>query len=131
VVLAGVAILLTGRAWIDPLVSLLILAVIGWGTWGLLRDSVKLGLGAVPDVVDESAVRALLAGLPGVVRVHDLHIWALSTTETALTAHLVMPGGHPGDAFLHDAAEELGHHHHIGHVTLQVETGAGECGDCR
>lgn len=131
VVLAGAAILLTGRAWIDPLVSLLILAVIGWGTWGLLRDSVKLGLGAVPDAVDESAVRARLAGMPGVERVHDLHIWALSTTETALTAHLVMPQGHPGDGFLHEAAEELEHHHGIGHVTLQVETGAETCGDCR
>jgi len=131
VVVAGAAILLTGAHWIDPLASLLILAVIAGGTWGLLRDSVKMGLSAVPDRVDDGAVRTFLLGLPGVARVHDLHIWSLSTTETALTAHLVMPGGHPGDSFLHDAAEELEHHHAIGHVTLQVETGEADCGDCR
>ena len=130
VVIAGVAILFTGASWIDPVTSLMILAVIAWGTWGLLRDSVKMGLAAVPEAVDCDAVRGFLAGLPGVARVHDLHIWALSTTETALTAHLVIPGGHPGDGFLHDAGEELHHHHGIGHVTLQVETGTGECGDC-
>jgi len=130
VVAAGALILLTGAHWIDPLTSLVILLVIGWGTWGLLRDSVKMGLAAVPDGVDEAAVRAFLAGLPGVKLVHDLHIWALSTTETALTAHLVIPSGHPGDAFLHSAADELKHHHHIGHVTLQVELGEEGCGDC-
>jgi cobalt-zinc-cadmium efflux system protein len=130
VVIAGVAIVLTGEALIDPLVSLGIIAVIGWGTWGLLRDSVKLGLNAVPDGIDESAVRAFLSGLPGVTAVHDLHIWPMSTTETALTAHLVMPQGHPGDAFLHHLAEELEHHHHVGHVTVQVETGVGGCGGC-
>ena len=130
VVIAGALILLTGAHWIDPLTSLVILLVIGWGTWGLLRDSVKMGLAAVPDGVDEGAVRGFLAGLPGVTLVHDLHIWALSTTETALTAHLVIPGGHPGDGFLHSAADELKHHHRIGHVTLQVETGEQPCGDC-
>lgn len=131
VVVAGGLILLTGAHWIDPLTSLVILGVIGWGTWGLLRDSVKMGLAAVPDGVDEGTVRGFLAGLPGVAFVHDLHIWSLSTTETALTAHLVIPGGHPGDAFLHNAAEELHHDHRIGHVTLQVETGEQDCGDCR
>ena len=123
VVLAGAAILLTGRLWIDPVVSLVIVAVIAWGTWGLLRDAVKLSLAAVPDGVDEAAVRALLAGLPGVAGVHHLHIWAMSTTEAALTVHLTMPGGHPGDAFLHDLAQELEHHHGIGHATVQVATG--------
>lgn len=130
VVVAGGVILLTGAAWVDPLVSLVILAVIAIGTWGLLRDSVKMGLQAVPDSVDEGAVREFLGGLPGVARVHDLHIWPMSTTETALTAHLVMPEGHPGDTFLREAAHQLEHDHAIGHVTLQVETGAENCGDC-
>jgi cobalt-zinc-cadmium efflux system protein len=122
----------TGWALIDPLVSLVIVAVIGWGTWGLLRDSVKMGMGAVPDGIDEGAVRSLLAGLPGVASVHDLHIWPMSTTETALIAHLTMPSGHPGDAFLQNAAHELEHRFAIGHATLQVETGeGGYCGACR
>lgn len=123
VVAAGVAILMTGAWWIDPVTSLVIVAVIAWGTWGLLRDSVKLALLAVPDSIDEGAVRAYLAGLPGVDAVHDLHIWPMSTTETALTAHLVMPEGQPGDAFLHEIAHELEHRFRIGHATVQVETG--------
>ncbi|MCT2558885.1 cation diffusion facilitator family transporter [Tsuneonella sp. YG55] len=126
VVVAGALILWTGARWIDPATSLLIVLVIAWGTWGLLKDSVKLGLNAVPDHIDEQGVRAHLAGLPGVAAVHDLHIWPMSTTEAALTAHLVMPGGHPGDAFLRDLGEALEHRFHIGHVTVQVETGA--CG---
>lgn len=131
VVVAGLVVLGTGWLLVDPLVSLAIVAVIGWGTWGLLRDSVKLGLNAVPEGVDEGAVRALLAGLPGVAAVHDLHIWPMSTTETALIAHLHMPGGHPGDRFLHEAAHELEHRFGIGHATLQVETAAGgQCGGC-
>ena len=129
VVVAGVAILMTGAWWIDPVTSLIIVAIIGVGTWGLLRDSVKLALLAVPDSIDEAAVRGYLAGLPGVAAVHDLHIWPMSTTETALTAHLVMPGGQPGDAFLHDIAHALEHDFHIGHATVQVETGAAhDCG---
>jgi cobalt-zinc-cadmium efflux system protein len=131
VVVAGVAILLTGELLIDPVTSLLIVGVIAWGTWGLLKDSVKLALLAVPDSIDEGAVRGFLAGLPGVSAVHDLHIWPMSTTETALTAHLVMPQGQPGDAFLHEIAHELEHRFRIGHATVQVETGAGEhCTDC-
>ena len=127
VVLAGLAILLTGRAWIDPVTSLAIVALIGWGTWGLLKDSLKLGLLGVPEGIDEKAVRGFLAGRPGVSAVHDLHIWPMSTTETALTAHLVMPGGAPGDSFLHELAHELEHDFGIGHATVQVET-AMECG---
>jgi len=123
VVLAGVAILLTGSWWIDPVTSLVIVAIIAAGTWGLLKDSVKLALLAVPDSIDESEVRGYLAGLPGVAAVHDLHIWPMSTTETALTAHLVMPGGYPGDTFLHEVAHELEHRFRIGHATVQVETG--------
>ena len=130
VVLAGLAILLTGVVLIDPVVSLAIVAVIAVGTWGLLRDSVKLSLNAVPDSVDEAAVRGFLCSLPGVSGVHDLHIWPMSTTETALSVHLVMPQGHPGDAFLHDLAEELEHHHAIGHVTVQVEIDGAGCGGC-
>ncbi|QQN74846.1 cation diffusion facilitator family transporter [Croceicoccus sp. YJ47] len=121
VVGAGLLIWLTGFAWIDPVTSLLIVAIIAVGTWGLLKDSVKMGLLAVPDSVDEGAVLQTLSRLPGVAAVHDLHIWPMSTTETALTAHLVMPGGHPGDAFLHDVAHRLDHDHGVHHTTLQVE----------
>lgn len=124
VVLAGLLIILTGKLWIDPVASLLIVAIIAWGTWGLLKDSVVMGLHAVPVSVDEGAVRAFLAGRPGVSSVHDLHIWPMSTTETALTAHLVMPGGHPGDAFLHTVAHELEHAFGIGHSTIQLEHAA-------
>lgn len=122
VVFAGAVILLTGANWIDPVTSLLIVVVIAWGTWGLLKDSVKLGLNAVPEGISVIDVREYLVTLPGVAAVHDLHIWPMSTTETALTAHLVMPGGHPGDIFLREVAEELEHHHGIGHTTVQVET---------
>ena len=124
VVIAGVFILLTGALWIDPVTSLVIVAVIAWGTWGLLKDSVKMGLLAVPEGIEESEVRGYLGGLEGVAAVHDLHIWPMSTTETALTAHLVMPGGQPGDAFLCDVAHELDHRFGIEHTTIQVETGA-------
>jgi cobalt-zinc-cadmium efflux system protein len=132
VVIAGGLILLTGSWWIDPVTSLVIVIVIGAGTWGLLRDSVKMALLAVPDSIPEGEVRAYLAGLPGVTAIHDLHIWPMSSTETALTAHLVMPGGHRGDAFLHEVAHELEHRFHIGHATVQVETGAHaeHCADC-
>lgn len=121
VALAGIAMLLTGAWWIDPLTSLVIVTVIAWGTWGLLKDSVKMGLLGVPEGISESAVRSFLASRDGVDAVHDLHIWPMSTTETALTAHLVMPGGHPGDAFLHDIARELADHHRIHHATIQIE----------
>ncbi|OCC25277.1 cobalt transporter [Croceicoccus estronivorus] len=122
VVVAGLLILLTGQVWIDPVTGLVIVAVIAWSTWSLLKDSVKMGLLAVPEGIDESEVRAYLTGLPGVEAVHDFHIWPMSTTETAFTAHLVMPGGYPGDAFLHDIAHELDHRFNIGHATIQVET---------
>ncbi|MFN6934477.1 MAG: cation diffusion facilitator family transporter [Tsuneonella sp.] len=124
VVIAGAAILLTGARWIDPATSLVIVAVIAWGTWGLLKDSVKLSLNAVPGHIDEAAVRTHLVSLPGVTTVHDLHIWPMSTTEAALTAHLVIPDGHPGDAFLRDLAHSLHHDFGICHSTVQVETGS-------
>ena len=124
VVIAGLLTLRTSALWIDPVTSLLIVAVIAWGTWGLLKDAVKLGLAGVPPGIDEAAVRRFLTGHSGVAAVHDLHIWAMSTTETALTAHLVMPGGYPGDSFLHHLADELADDFGIGHATLQVETSA-------
>ena len=127
VVVAGVAVMFSGARWIDPVTSLVITAVIAWGSWGLLRDSVRMGLLGVPDNIDEAQVRSFLASRDGVTAVHDLHIWPMSTTETALTAHIVMPGGYPGDAFLHDLAHRLEHDFAIGHVTVQVETGD----DCR
>jgi cobalt-zinc-cadmium efflux system protein len=128
VVIAGVAIIMTGERWIDPAVSLAIVAVIAWGTWGLLKDSVAMSMLGVPKGISENKVRAYLSGLPGVEAVHDLHIWPMSTTETALTAHLVMPSGHPGDPFLLELAHELEHHHRIGHPTIQIETTRANCG---
>lgn len=128
VVLAGLGVMLTGALWIDPVTSIVITLVIAWGSWGLLRDAVKMGLLAVPEGIDVAAVRAFLLDQPGVSAVHDLHVWPMSTTETALTAHLVMPAGYPGDAFLHEIAHELEHDFGIGHATVQVETAAGsEC----
>jgi cobalt-zinc-cadmium efflux system protein len=125
VVAAGTLVLYTHWLWLDPVVSLVIAAVILVGTWGLLRDSVHLALQAVPSGVDALAVRRHLASLPGVADVHDLHIWGMSTAESALTAHLVMPAGHPGDDFLAESAKLIGTRFRIGHVTLQVETATG------
>ena len=122
VVIAGLVILYTGWTWLDPVVSLAIVAVIVWSTWGLLRDSLTLSLAAVPPGIDPAAVRSHLEGLPGVTALHDLHVWAMSTTETCLTAHLLMPGGHPDDAFLMSAAAGIKDRFGIGHTTLQVET---------
>jgi cobalt-zinc-cadmium efflux system protein len=126
VVLAGLGVVLTGRDWIDPATSLVIVLVIAWGSWGLLRDALAMGLLGVPRGIEQGAVSAFLAGQPGVAALHDLHIWPMSTTETALTAHLVMPAGHPGDAFLHALARELDHRFGIGHATVQVELASGE-----
>jgi cobalt-zinc-cadmium efflux system protein len=121
VVVAGFVILMTGWLWLDPVVSLVINAVIVWATWGLLRDSIGMAMAAAPSRIDPAAVRAFLAGRPGVASVHDLHIWAMSTTEVALTCHLVMPGGHPGDDFLNRLAAELAGEFRIGHSTAQIE----------
>jgi cobalt-zinc-cadmium efflux system protein len=126
VVIAGGLILLTGWTWIDPLCSLLIGAIIVLGTWSLLRDSAALALSAAPRGIDLQAVHGHLASLPGVVAVHDLHVWAMSTTETALTAHVVRPGLGADDAFLHDVSNELCARFAIGHVTLQIEVDALE-----
>ena len=123
VAVAGVGMLVTGWRWLDPVTSLLIVTVIFVGTWGLLRDSVKLALHAAPENVDPQEVRRYLAGLPGVAEVHDLHIWAMSTTETALTVHLVMPAGHPGDEFFSNVVHHVEDRFRIGHATIQIETG--------
>jgi cobalt-zinc-cadmium efflux system protein len=121
VVVAGFVTMMTGWLWLDPAVSLAINAAIVWATWGLLRDSFGMAMAAAPSTIDPAAVRAFLAGRPGVENVHDLHIWAMSTTEVALTCHLVMPGGHPGDAFLHRLAKDLAHQFRIAHSTAQIE----------
>lgn len=123
VVLAGIAIVATGWLWFDPAVSLIVTVVIVAGTWQLFRESFNLIVDTVPAGIEPLAVRTYLAEHPGVASVHDLHIWAMSTTETALTAHLVMPAGHPGDAFLAQVSRELHDHFGIEHVTLQVEVG--------
>ena len=124
VVAAGVGMMYTGWTWLDPAASLLIVTVIFVGTWRLLRDSLRLALHAAPENVDPADVRKYLTGLPGVTEVHDLHIWAMSTTETALTAHLVMPAGHPGDDFFTGVISQIEASYHIGHTTIQIETGS-------
>lgn len=127
VVVGAFAMAQTGLLWIDPVLGLVIATVIVLGTWGLLRDSADLALDAAPRGIDVEAVRRYLAGLPGVEDVHDLHIWAISTTETAMTAHVLRPPQPgqthaDGDSFLHMACEGLEHRFKIGHATLQVET---------
>lgn len=123
VVLAGIVILVTHWRWVDPVVSLILVAVVVVGTWQLLRDSVNLALDAVPEGIEPRAVQTYLTERPGVSQVHDLHIWAMSTTETALTVHLVIPEGYPGDAFLSQVCKELHDHFGIEHSTIQIETG--------
>jgi cobalt-zinc-cadmium efflux system protein len=123
VVVAGLAIRVTGWLWLDPAVSLVITGVIFWGTWGLLRDAFHLAMGDAPRDIDVMAVRAYLAGLPGVEDVHDLHVWGLSTAEVALTAHLVKPDHYDDDALIERATGELQARFGIDHVTLQWEHG--------
>jgi len=123
VVVAAAAMWATGWLWLDPVVSLGIVLVIVLGTWGLLRDSLDLALDAAPRGIDVKAVKAWLAEQPGVSEVHDLHIWAMSTTETAMTAHLVRPENPDNDQFLHDICGEMARRFKIGHVTIQVESG--------
>ncbi len=126
VVLSGFAIVWTGWEWLDPVVSLVIVGVILVGTWGLLKDSVNMALDAVPEGIDHADVTAYLASLPGVCDVHDLHIWPMSTTETALTVHLVIPGHVATDALLKDVTHELHDRFGIEHTTIQIEVGDTE-----
>ena len=129
VVVAGALLMITGWTWLDPVVSLVVSAVILVGTWSLLRDAANLALDAVPGHIDTEKVRAFLAALPAVAEVHDLHIWALSTTETALTGHLVMDAIACPPAFLRDVAHTLEETFGIQHTTLQLEP-PGAPGDC-
>ena len=122
VIIAALLIQWTGWQWLDPAISLAITVVILVSTWGLLRDSMNLAMDAVPPGIDQEEVERFLRGLPGVTEVHDLHIWGMSTTETALTAHLVRPGS-LDDALLHHAAEALRERFSISHATLQLEAG--------
>lgn len=130
VVIAAFAIRMTGWHWLDPAVSLAIGAVIVWGTWGLLRESINLSMDAVPGGIDPHAVENYLANLAGVTAVHDLHIWAMSTTEVALTVHLVMEEAPANDLFLHEVSDALHERFGIGHATTQIECGNCER-DCR
>jgi len=120
VVIAGALTLWMGWVWLDPVVSLVIAVVILLGTWSLFSQSLHMLFDGVPDSVDPQAVRDCLAALPGVTRVHDLHIWATGTSHIAMTAHLVMPQGHADDAFLKHATDQLHDRFEITHVTLQV-----------
>ena len=126
VVVAALVIMATGWFWVDPLISLGIAAVVLASGWGLARDSVNLALDAVPKGIELAHVQQYFRSLEGVIEVHDLHVWAMSTNETALTAHLVRPGGHD-DAFLHHVCEELAHRFNIHHATLQIETSGEIC----
>lgn len=126
VVVAAIIIQLTGWIWIDPITALLIVALILWGTWGLLRDSLSLILDAIPRYIDHIGVQTYLAQLPGVQSIHDLHIWGLSTKEVALTAHLIMPNAALTDAEYKEINKILHEKFHIDHATLQVESGSTE-----
>ncbi len=128
VVATGGLLLVTRWLWLDPAISLAISAVIVWGTWSpALREALALALAGVPAGIDRGGVAAYLAALPGVTDVHDLHIWGMSTTETALTAHLVRPGAALDDALLTEVCAELKHRFAIEHATLQVECGEHPC----
>jgi cobalt-zinc-cadmium efflux system protein len=130
VVVSGVVVTFTGWTWLDPAVSVVLVLIIVVGTWSLMRESVLMVLAGVPASVDASGVTAYLTGQPGVTEVHDVHIWAMSTTETALTAHLVMPAGYPGDATLDALVAQLREDFSIHHCTLQVEQGTTQHEGC-
>ncbi len=126
VAVAGVVVLVTGWLWLDPAVTVVLAVVIVVGAWGLLRDSFQLAMQAVPRGIDKAKVRDFLLQLPCVTEVHDLHIWGMSTTENAMTAHLVCPDGHPGDMFVQRLTRDIAERFAIHHVTLQVELGDAE-----
>ncbi|MGE0596407.1 MAG: cation diffusion facilitator family transporter [Hyphomonadaceae bacterium] len=130
VIVAGLAIWATNLAWIDPAVSVAVVALILWSTWGLLRESLDLALDAAPAHIDVAAVRAMLAEQPGVIAVHDLHVWAMGATEPALTAHLVRPEG-GDDAFLTGLRDAISARFGVKHVTIQIERAQrDDCSDC-
>ena len=123
VAVSGLVILFSGWTWLDPVMSIIVVAVIVYGTWGLLRDSISLALNGVPPGVDVQKIRDYLAAQPGVTDVHDLHVWALSTTGNALSAHLVIPAGHPGDRMIDGIVGTLRAEFDMHHATLQVDMG--------
>lgn len=129
VVFSGFVILWTGQRWVDPVMSLAVAVVILWGSIGLLKESVWMSLAGVPSGIDTDEVETALAGLPGVADVHHVHIWPLSTTETALTAHMVQPAG-SADELIRTAQHMLHDRFHIEHCTLQVERGQAGGGNC-
>ncbi|HEY9091095.1 cation diffusion facilitator family transporter [Parasphingorhabdus sp.] len=131
VVIGGIIIFYTGIDWIDPLISLLIVALIFWSTWGLLTDAVRMSLAGVPQDIDVEDVLKALSELPGVAAVHDLHIWPMSTSETAMTAHLVVPDGHPGKGFLADVQNMVKERFSIHHITIQIELEDEEAEYCQ
>lgn len=123
VLLAGLAVMYTGWSWLDPLVSVGIVVLIAWSTWLLLAQSLRMMLAAVPDNIDHTEIEAFLRARPGVSDMHDLHIWPMSTTETALTAHLVIPSGYPGDEAMDAITRALREEFGIAHCTIQIEQG--------
>ncbi|QJX49209.1 cation transporter [Hymenobacter taeanensis] len=129
VVVGGALVYFTGWLWLDPAISFIILAVVGISSWGLLRETVQLSLQAAPESIDVAEVRQFLLSRPGVTQVHDLHIWPLSTSDTALTAHLVRPGGENGNLFLRDLQHDLRHEFNISHSTVQLEDALPLMGD--
>ncbi len=131
VVVGGIAIFYTGFNWIDPLISLFIVALIFWSTWGLLSEAVRMSLAGVPRDIDVEEVFDALSDFPGVETVHDLHIWPMSTSETAMTAHLVIPGGHPGKGFLADVQASMKKRFAIHHITIQIELEDEEADLCQ
>ena len=131
VVVGGLLMFYTGFNWIDPLISLFIVALIFWSTWGLLSEAVRMSLAGVPRNIDVEEVHEALSTLPGVETVHDLHIWPMSTSETAMTAHLVIPGGHPGKGFLAEVQNEMKKRFSIHHITIQIELEDEEAEICQ
>ncbi len=127
VVVSALVVSFTAWYWLDPVVSIAIALVIAWSTWGLLSNSLRLSLDGVPAHIDSKSIEAFFTEQPEVSELHDLHIWALSTEAVALTAHVVCPKGHPGDAWLARMSEELHERFAIDHATIQIETGEGEC----
>ncbi|RFC32283.1 MAG: cobalt-zinc-cadmium efflux system protein [Candidatus Nitrotoga sp. SPKER] len=127
VVIAGAMFIWTGWAWLDPAISLVIAVVILWSTWDLLRQALHLSLDGVPASITLDNVKNYLTAQPNVIEIHDLHVWAMSTSEIALTVHLVMCGGHPGNEFLCRVTEELHDNFTIGHVTIQIELDKYHC----
>lgn len=127
VLLSALLLKVTGYLWIDPIVSIIIVVVIAWGTWGILKESFNLAMDAVPKNTDLPAIENFLRQQEGVSEVHDLHIWAMSTTETVLTAHLVMPNHQETDHFLHDLCDTLQEKYRISHTTIQIERGTSFC----